>query len=120
MIKDRNDFKILVIEDNPGDFFLIEDYLKERIEAPFIEHASNFQKAISLLSANPDFTIILLDLTLPDKSGYALINEIVKISSGIPIVALSGFSDLQFSLQAISLGVSDYLLKNDLNATSLY
>lgn len=120
MIKDRNDFKILVIEDNPGDFFLIEDYLKERIENPFIEHASNFQKATSLLSANSDYTIILLDLTLPDKSGYDLINEIVKISSGTPIVVLSGFSDLQFSLQAISLGVSDYLLKNDLNASSLY
>ena len=120
MLKDRNEYKILVIEDNQGDYLLIEDYLKEQIEAPIIERAHNFENAKSLLTVKSDFSIILLDLTLPDKSGNVLINEINKISFEIPIIVLTGFSDLQFSVQTISLGVSDYLIKDDLNSTSLY
>ena len=121
MIKDKNHFKILVIEDNPGDYTLIEDYLSEQILAPEIENVTNFASASSVLaSAKTDFDIILLDLTLPDKSGRELITEIIKISGNIPVIVLTGFSDMEFSIESVSLGISDYLLKNDLNATSLY
>ena len=40
---DRSVLKILVIEDNPGDFVLVEDFLHEQIEAPLIQHASTFK-----------------------------------------------------------------------------
>jgi PAS domain S-box-containing protein len=120
MIKDKNHFRILVIEDNPGDYLLIEDYLNEVILAPQIENVTDFASASSVLSSQGDFDIILLDLTLPDKSGRELITEIIKISGDIPVIVLTGFSDMEFSIESISLGISDYLLKNDLNASSLY
>ncbi|MGN6602383.1 MAG: PAS domain S-box protein [Ginsengibacter sp.] len=120
MIKDTNNYHVLVIEDNPGDLLLIEDYLGEQIEKPLIEVAKDFNEAKLLLEKDNRFDIILLDLTLPDKSGGELISEIIKISGDIPIIVLTGFTDMEFSIQSISLGVSDYLLKNDLNASSLY
>ncbi|MGN6803387.1 MAG: PAS domain S-box protein, partial [Ginsengibacter sp.] len=120
MIKDTNNYHVLVIEDNPGDLLLIEDYLGEQIEKPLIEVAKDFNEAKLLLEKGNRFDIILLDLTLPDKSGGELISEIIKISGDIPIIVLTGFTDMEFSIQSISLGVSDYLLKNDLNASSLY
>ena len=120
MIKDRNDYHILVIEDNPGDIILIREYLTEQIENPQIENAFSFLQAAQFLEIKPLVDIILLDLSLPDKSGNELISEILKICGDIPVIILTGFSDMEFSIRSISLGVSDYLLKNDLNAPSLY
>jgi PAS domain S-box-containing protein len=119
-IKDTKDYHVLVIEDNPGDLLLIEDYLIEQIDNPFIEVAKNFNEATNFLKVPGHFDIILLDLTLPDKSGRDLITSILKISGDIPVIVLTGFSDMEFSIRSISLGVSDYLLKSDLNGSSLY
>jgi PAS domain S-box-containing protein len=120
MIKDQNDLGILIVEDNPGDFVIIEDYLIEKIVTPQIKHVKNFAEAATLLSCNKSFDIVLLDLTLPDKNGHSLITEMLKITGDIPVIALTGFTDMEFSIQSISLGVSDYLLKNDLTSTSLH
>lgn len=120
MIKDTNDYHVLVIEDNPGDLTLIYDYLIEQIESPRIQNAKSFSQAAEVLNNEKHFDIILLDLDLPDKSGDELINNILKICGDAPVIILTGFSDMEFSIRSISLGVSDYLLKNDLNASSLY
>lgn len=121
MIKDKTDFKILVIEDNPGDFMLVQDYLKEQISKPVIVHARNFSQSSSILSgAHTSFDIILLDLSLPDKSGQQLVTEILALASSCPVIILTGFADVDFSITSISKGISDYLLKDDLNANSLY
>jgi PAS domain S-box-containing protein len=120
MTKDTNDYQILIVEDNPGDFTLIYDYLIDLIESPEIQNAKNFFQAVELLKKGQPFDIILLDLDLPDKSGNELINDILKICGDIPVIILTGFSDMEFSIRSISIGVSDYLLKDDLSASSLY
>jgi len=120
MIKDKSDYRILVVEDNAGDLLLIQDYLTEQIELPAIQVAKNFQEAQHFFTNDHQFDIVLLDLTLPDRSGRELITNILKICGDTPVIVLTGFSDMDFSIQSISLGVSDYLLKNDLNASSLY
>jgi len=121
MEKDKNLYKILVIEDNPGDFTLIEDFLDEQMQAPEIIQAKNFREGRYLLVEEKlVVNVILLDLSLPDKSGENLIMEIMAISSGIPIIVLTGYPDISFSVKSLSLGVSDYLLKDDLTASTLY
>lgn len=121
MRKDKKKFTFLVIEDNPGDFVLVEDYLNEQILEPTIIRAGSFTQAISILkSGNTHFDVILLDLTLPDKSGKDLIKEILPLTGQGPLIVLTGYSDIDFSIQSISEGVSDYLLKDELNAASLY
>lgn len=120
MIKDPNEYSILVIEDNPGDLVLIQDYLFEQIKSPRIENAKNFLQTAEFLKKENCFDIILLDLSLPDKSGDELIANILKVCGDIPIIILTDFSDMEFSIRSISLGISDYLLKNDLSPSSLY
>jgi PAS domain S-box-containing protein len=121
MIKNKNNFNILVIEDNPGDLLLIEDYLDEQIANPVIVHAGTFRECSSILSGDSNnFDVILLDLSLPDKSGEYLVTEILKFGADCPVIILTGFSDVDFSINSIASGIADYLLKDDLNATSLY
>ncbi|MCF0057014.1 PAS domain S-box protein [Dyadobacter sp. CY356] len=121
MEKDKNRYRILVIEDNPGDFALIEDFLDEQMLSPEIFQAKNFLEGRSLLVEEKlAVNVILLDLSLPDKSGENLIMEIIAISAGIPIIVLTGYPDISFSVKSLSLGVSDYLLKDELSASNLY
>ncbi|TRX03972.1 response regulator [Flavobacterium gawalongense] len=121
MIKDKKSYSILVIEDNLGDFMIVEELLTELILNPKITHAKNFKEASVILSSGDRFfDIILLDLTLPDKSGQNLITEILQTASLCPVIVFTGYSDVDFSTKSISQGILDYLIKDDLNATMLY
>lgn len=121
MKKDNKTYHILIVEDNFGDFFLIEEYLLDYILSPQLIHASSFQEAKSILEDSENtFDVVFLDLSLPDLSGEKLIVEILEISNGLPVLALTGFSDLDFSIKSLALGVSDYLLKDELTPIILY
>jgi PAS domain S-box-containing protein len=121
MIKDKKAFSILVVEDNPGDVVLIEDYLLEQIIEPRIVNTGSFKEAFSMLSdENSHFDVILLDLTLPDESGQLLIDKMLQVAQECPIIILTGYTDIDFSIKSIAQGILDYLLKDDLNSMTLY
>ncbi len=121
MKKDDKEYRILIVEDNFGDFVLIEEYLLDYILNPTLIHARSFQEAKLILEESKNtFDVVFLDLSLPDLSGEKLIVETLKIANGMPLLALTGFSDLDFSLKSLALGVSDYLLKDELTPIILY
>lgn len=111
---------ILVIEDNLGDFVLIEDYLMEQMEAPDIAHARNLEQAKSLLVNAGRLDVILLDLSLPDASGEPLVNELLALAGDTVLIVLTGNTNKAFGAKTLSMGVSDYLLKDDLTASQLH
>ena len=112
--------RILIIEDNPGDFVLIKNYLYEEFLHPAIEQAQTFAETKLKLKNNNHFDIILLDLSLPDSTGKLLVNEMVELAGSAPIIVLTGYADKDFGIKTLALGISDYLLKDDLNAIQLY
>lgn len=121
MIKDKKAYNILVIEDNPGDYLLVEEFITEHIYEPNICHAHNFKEAFEqLTNGNKSFDVILMDLTLPDKGGDELVTEIARFLPNCPVLILTGYADIDFSIQSIARGISDYLLKDDLNGAMLY
>jgi PAS domain S-box-containing protein len=119
MIKDKKPYRILVIEDNHGDFALVEEFLTEHFLYADVVRTVNFKETKAILNVDTLFNIILLDLTLPDKSGPDLVTELLQFAS-CPIIILTGYSDIDFSIKSISKGILDYLLKDDLNAATLY
>jgi PAS domain S-box-containing protein len=121
MLTNDKPYLILVIEDNPGDYALIETFLLEKIKATIITHAKSFKEAKHLISADGcPFDIILLDLSLPDKTGESLIRQIIELCSTAPVIVLTGYADFNFGVKSLSFGASDYLLKDDLTAMMLY
>lgn len=113
-------FSVLIIEDNPGDYVLLEDYLCDQVVNPIIKHATSFKEAKEFLTHNTSFDVIFLDLTLPDASGKQLVNDILEIAGEMPIIALTGYEDKEFSIKTLSLGISDYLFKDELNPSLLH
>ena len=114
-------YNVLVVEDNPGDFVLIEDYLEEAKVIQELSKAENFNSAKQILSeADNDIDIILLDLSLPDMAGEPLLREIHLLAKSKPIIILTGYPDMDFAVRSLALGASDYLLKDVLNSTVLH
>jgi response regulator of citrate/malate metabolism len=120
MHRDQFPYKVLIIEDNMGDFILIKDYLHDMMREPQITHCQTFRQAqVVLQKPEEKFDMILLDLYLPDKSGQSLIDAVLLISKDSPVIILSGNSDLAFSVKSIASGVDDYLIKDDLRPTTI-
>lgn len=121
MIKPGRSISLLIVEDNPGDYVLVEEFVNEQFNDPTFTHASTAAEAESfLISGERNFDTILLDLSLPDKSGEDLIRDMLSLADSIPIIVLTGFTDLSFSIKTLSLGASDYLLKEDLSSALLF
>lgn len=120
IINNKN-YQILIVEDNAGDFTLIQDYLEEKFLSAKISWVKNFKQAKTLLiDTEYKIDIVLLDLTLPDKSGEELINELIPLCHDVPLIILTGYSDIEFGARSLSLGVSDYLIKDELDPVLLY
>jgi PAS domain S-box-containing protein len=121
MATDKKSYNILIVEDNPGDFVLVEDLLFEKMKYPTLSHAKNFSSAKRFLSIkDKKFDVVILDISLPDKTGEALVLEMVALCKKTPIIILTGFADFSFGLKALSLGVADYIFKDDLTSGILY
>lgn len=99
--------KILIIDDETAIRDLIELVLKR--ENYLVKTAEN--GAAGLMEVNsfqPD--LVLLDLMLPDYSGYDLCREIVRKTS-IPVIMLSAKNETIDKVLGLELGAEDYLTK---------
>jgi PAS domain S-box-containing protein len=114
-------FTVLIIEDNQGDFVLVEDYLFEKFKQINIVHCLTYQTSINYLKNSKEKpALILLDLHLPDLWGLELINGILTHCFKIPIIILCGYSDLAMARSSIQTGIYDYLIKDEINPDILY
>ncbi len=102
---------VLVIEDEPGDAYLIRQHLLERGETFLVHLADSLAGARVLIDEQglrPD--VVLLDLNLPDSSGTATV-ERCRLLVEAPIVVLTGLDDVLATQVAIQSGAEDYLTK---------
>jgi two-component system cell cycle response regulator len=100
----------LLVEDNEADARLIRHILEE---FPLrLERVSRGKDAVQIAqSAEAD--LILLDILLPDMSGFEVCQQIKNSSKGrdIPIVVITCLDDLDSKLKCIELRTDDYLVK---------
>lgn len=109
----QNSLSILIIEDNPADQDLLQENLKStKLSISDIKIVDRLADALTLLKKQ-SFSIIFLDFFLPDSNGLESFTQLAKENSKIPVVILSGLSDTELSLNAISLGAQDFLIKGE-------
>ena len=107
----EKNIKILLIEDNPGDAYLLEEYLEEFANFPYeLKHVETLNEALSILKEQP-FDVILTDLSLPDSDGIDTFLKIYNRNSLIPIIILSGSNDETVGSYAVENGAHDYFVK---------
>ncbi len=111
--------RILIIDDDEGDQFLIEDYLREIKDQNFeISFASGYQEATKLISARKH-DIYLVDHYLGEETGLKLITDTVAAGFKKPFILLTGLHSREVDDKAIKAGAYDYLPKDNLSAILL-
>ena len=101
-------YKVLIIDDEQDITEILETVL-EREGFKNISVASCGTEGIRMFSSgNPD--IVLLDIMLPDMTGYEVFNHIRKTSQ-VPILFISAKSEEVDRLLGFALGADDYITK---------
>jgi len=108
---------VIVLEDNDGDFVLIEDYLIEAYNTVKISRCETFADFIQLKETKPDINVdvILLDLHLPDESDIQLVEKVLSLNLQVPVIVLTGYSELTLAKESLKLGVEDFLIKDEIS-----
>lgn len=114
--------RILLVEDNPSDARLIEEYVKEQTQTGdsggfTVHHADRLADAVSARDESVD--AILLDLDLPDSSGFDTLETMLDAAGGVPVVVLTGLDDETVGVEAVERGAQDFLTKGDLSPRML-
>jgi signal transduction histidine kinase len=113
-VYDLSKFKILVVEDNVMNQFVAKQFFKKWNTEIII--ANNGVEAIALLSENIDFDLVLMDLQMPEMSGFEAAelirsNNSPVLNSDIPIIALSADAFLETRKKVIEAGMNDFVTK---------
>jgi DNA-binding NarL/FixJ family response regulator len=113
------DMKFLMIDDHALIRDALRGVLTELIDDATISEASNYRQAARLLEQNPNFSMILLDLHLPDRSGLTVLAELRQRYPAISIVVLSAFNDYDNVVKALNLGALAFIPKSAERAVML-
>jgi CheY-like chemotaxis protein len=69
-------------------------------------------KALQLFKENPQgFDLVIADQTMPQLTGLELAEELLKLRPGLPIILVTGFSELVTPEKAKKAGIQDYIMK---------
>jgi len=99
--------EILVVEDEPGIADNITYALKTEGFLPCL--AESGKEALELLSTR-GFDLVILDVGLPDKSGFEVAREILRIKE-VPFIFLTARSEEIDRVLGLEIGADDYIVK---------
>lgn len=111
-------FKVLVAEDSLINRKLLElQFQQKNIDADFVE---NGLEVIGKITAGYTYHLLLLDIEMPEMNGYETATQLRTVfNNKMPIIAMSGYSDIQEKDKCLALGMNNYVSK-PINMDILY
>ncbi len=99
---------VLYVEDEADIISLVE----KRFAPKFNQFVSvtSAEEAIDTFKNN-SFDLILTDYLLPGINGMEFAKEVLKIKSKVPIILITGYVDMQFFVEAINMGITQFVSK---------
>ena len=103
--------KILICDDHKIVRDGLRQILQQLQDVTLIEEAGTGSEALAQLKVN-DFEVLLLDISLPDKSGLEVLQSVKTKWPLTNVLMLSMHPQEQYAIRAIKLGASGYLTKD--------
>ncbi len=100
--------KILVADDD----YLLRDLIKDILEEKhyIVLEARDGKETLELFYQNPDLSLIILDIMMPEFSGMEVLKKI-RQQSQIPVLVLTALGDSANELKGFQGGANDYMAK---------
>jgi serine phosphatase RsbU (regulator of sigma subunit) len=114
---DNETLTLLLIEDDAGDAFLVEELLGEANNPPKIIWVRSL--AESRVRLTEDVHCVLVDLSLPDASGLEALEQVLLLAPHAAVLVLTGLNDTHVGAAAVAAGAQDFLVKQDVEARLL-
>jgi serine phosphatase RsbU (regulator of sigma subunit) len=108
--------RILLIEDDPGDAFLVGELLAEAEAHADLRVVETLAEALPQLSR---VDCVLLDLGLPDATGLDGLRAVLRADSRVAVCVLTGLADEPLGIAALAEGAQDYLVKGKVDGVLL-
>ena len=102
--------KVLIVDDIPDNIKLLKDILKDSYQ---IKVANSGKRCIDIVSKEKNIDLVLLDVMMPDMSGYEVCEYFKKENDfkDIPIIFVTAKGDVHDEEYGLSLGAVDYISK---------
>lgn len=100
--------KILVVDDSPQISKALNDLLSASGYA--VRTAPSGERALQILQSTA-FDLIITDLKMTGMTGIDLARQVLQTTPDLPVVILTGYGDMDSVINALRLGVADYLKK---------
>ncbi|MFY7900963.1 MAG: response regulator transcription factor [Chitinophagaceae bacterium] len=100
--------RILLIEDEPKLSQVIQEELERK---GYVTDASYNGETALQLFLKQSYSLVLLDINLPDKNGFTLCKEFRETNKQVPIIMLTALGDFADKMDAFNLGADDYITK---------
>ncbi|MYV97947.1 SpoIIE family protein phosphatase [Streptomyces sp. SID3343] len=109
--------RVLLIEDDAGDAFLVEELLADSADPMEIVWARSMAEA--MVKLDDDIGCVLLDLGLPDAEGLGGLYQLLSFAPRTAVIVLTGLSDAHRGSAAVAAGAQDYLVKQEIDGSLL-
>ncbi len=100
--------KILIVEDNQDMRESLSKFLNE--EGAKVTSVANAEDGIDAVDEN-EFDIAIIDINLPGKSGFSLIEYIREQGLTYPLIAMTARDGIVDKIKGFDLGLTDYIVK---------
>jgi len=88
----------------------LRNFLADCPDMEIAGDAANAEDALRLVRER-DYNVVLLDISLPDKSGVDVLKQIKRAKPDLPVLVLSMHAESRYALQLLRNGASGYLQK---------
>ncbi len=106
--------RLLLVEDNDDDAFLLERHLRKNGFTPETTRVETAAEMTAALQSDPLPEVILADYNLPHFSGPAALSLLKKAELDIPFIMLSGAISEETAVESMRAGAQDYVTKQNL------
>lgn len=114
----KSRLSILLIEDNEADAHLTKMYLEDTSHKLDVYHAETFYEGMNIVN-DKEVDIVLLDLSLPDSSGFKTLTRYMEKFSHIPVIVMTGINNEIIGNQSVKAGAQDFLVKGQFDGKLL-
>ena len=101
---------VIIVDDHPVVRRGLKQIIEDEPDMEVAGEAKNAEECFSLVRKT-DCTLVLLDITLPDRSGFDVLKQLKYEHPGLPVLILSTHSEDLYGLRLIKAGASGYLMK---------
>ncbi|MGE0406161.1 MAG: response regulator transcription factor, partial [Candidatus Korobacteraceae bacterium] len=101
---------ILIADDHPIVRRGLKDILTTQLDSVVCIEASDAEEAL-LQARNQRLDLLLLDVTMPGRSGLDVLAELKRTQPRLPVLMLSMHSEDQYATRVLKAGASGYLNK---------